>query len=142
MATIFRISITTGIKFFYQPVKFPLTVFWKVCTRDERESRQLVRVLCRVWSPEVQGHRPARPHEIFTPERNELKQEYWSRLGNEGMSELKGNKEIANSGNQTDSLQRKCLADFATMTAHVDNKHNRLLLFQVCACSGAAGHTL
>ena len=50
MATILRISITVGIKFFYQLVKFPLAVFWKVCSRDERESRQLVRVLCRVWS--------------------------------------------------------------------------------------------
>ena len=28
-------------------------------------------------SPEVQGHRPARPHEIFIPETNELKQEYF-----------------------------------------------------------------
>ena len=93
----FRISITARIKFFYQPVKFPLTAFWKVCTRDERESRQLVRAfvarfslqsalsslvtrprpLTTRMSPEVQGHRPARPHEIFTPETNELKQEYW-----------------------------------------------------------------
>ena len=67
------------------------------------------RPLTTRMSPEVQGHRPARPHEIFTPETNELKQEYWSRLGKEGMSELKGNKEIANSGKQTDSVQRKCL---------------------------------
>ena len=81
------------------------------------------RPLTSRMSPEVQGHRPARPHEIFTPETNELKQEYFLRLEKEGMSELKGNKEIANSGKQTDSVH-------ATMIAHVDNKYNRLLLFQ------------
>ena len=31
MATIFRILIPDGMKLYHQSVKFPTTVFWKVC---------------------------------------------------------------------------------------------------------------
>ena len=87
MATIFRILIPGGIRFYYQQVRFPRTRFWKVCTRCEFEglintkqywlvrarnqSRSIEAELSEVEDHGKETHRSRDQHAVKTQKREE-----------------------------------------------------------------------